>query len=200
MDFTHVLVLMSLGISFVGMSLYIRDMLRGTTKPNLISYAMWASAPLVGAAAALFAGADWWGTARIVMSGLVPAIVLCTALFLPQAYWKLSAFDFICGVFSLLALGVWLIAGSPTYAVLIAAIGDAAATFPTLRKAWFHPETETGMTYVLGFIAALIVFPAIPEFTIVNASFQIYLLSANCALLLVVYRKKIFKRFLTAEV
>jgi hypothetical protein len=190
MDFVHILILISLSISAVGASLYIRDMLRGTTKPNLVSYAMWASAPLIGAGAALSGGADAWATSRILMSGLVPAAVFITALCIRNGYWKLNTFDLMCGAFSLLALIVWLYVGSPVTAVLIAVLGDVAATIPTLIKGWKYPETETGKTYLLGLIGSLLALPAIPTWDIINASFQIYLVTANLALIFVVYRKR----------
>ncbi len=190
---SHLLVLLSLSISATGMSLYIRDMYRGRTKPNLVSFGLWTTAPLIGGLAALSAGADTWATLRILMSGFVPLVIFVSALWLPQAYWKLSLFDALCGIFSFCALCVWLFADSPVYAVLLAAIGDAAATLPTFIKAWKYPETETGLTYVFGFIATLVVFPAIPTFTIVNASFQIYLVVTNVLLCFAVYRKRLRK-------
>lgn len=189
MDIAHVLMLISLSISAIGASLYIRDMFKGTTKPNLVSYAMWASAPLIGAGAALSGGADTWATSRILMSGLVPAAVFTTALCIRNGYWKLNTFDLICGGFSLVALIVWLYVGSPITAVLIAVLGDVAATIPTLIKGWKYPQTETGKTYILGLIASMLALPAIPTWDIVNASFQIYLVTANLALIFVVYRK-----------
>ncbi len=194
MDFSHILILISLSISVCGVSFYIRDMLKGKTKPNLVSYAMWASAPLIGAGAALSGGADTWATSRILMSGLVPSAVFITALLIHTAYWKLNTFDILCGVFSLCALIAWLFVGSPDIAVLLAVMGDVAATIPTLVKGWKYPETETGKTYLLGFIASTLALPAIPVWDIINASFQIYLVTANVLLALVVYRKRIFAK------
>lgn len=86
---------------------------------------------------------------------------------------------------------VWGLADSPRMAILFAAIADGLATIPTLRKAWSHPETETGITYVASFIGALIIIPAIPVWDIPNSAFQIYLLTANFVLLFAVYRKRL---------
>ncbi len=191
MDWTHILVLVSLGISVVGASAYVRDMVRGTTKPNKVSYFLWALAPLIGTGAALSAGADAWATARIFMSGFVPLVVVIISFFLTQSYWKLTRFDLLCGVFSVIALIVWVLADAPRMAILFAAIADGFALIPTLRKAWRNPETETGITYLLGFIAAIIVIPSIPVWNIENSAFQIYLMAANTLLVLFVYRKRL---------
>lgn len=180
--------LVSALVGLSGTFAYIRDMFRGKSKPNLITWGLWAFAPLIATGAALSASADVWSTVRIFMSGFGPFLVFLFAFVVRQGYWKLSKFDYICGILSLIALGTWLLADSPVLAILLAAIADLFATLPTLFKAWKHPETETLYTYLVGIFTASIVIPAIPVWNIENAAFQIYLLIANTALFVVVLR------------
>ena len=191
LSIAHWLVLISAGLSISGSSVYIRDTLRGTTKPNRVSYFLWSLAPLIGTGAALSAHADVWATVRIFMSGFMPLLIFLISFVNRQSYWKLTTFDLLCGVCSVIALIVWGIADSPRSAILFAAIADGFACIPTLRKAWSYPETETGIAYITSFFAALIIIPAIPVWNIENSAFQIYLLTANTLLLLSVYRKKL---------
>lgn len=184
----HWLVLISNVISLSGAAAYIRDMFRGKSKPNLVTWGLWGFAPLIATGAALAAHADVWATARIFISGFGPLLIFITAFFVPQSYWKLSRFDYSCGVLSIVALGVWLLADSPVLAILIAAIADLLATFPTLIKAWKFPETETLYTYFVGIFTATLVIPAIPVWNIENAAFQVYLIIANTALFFIVMR------------
>jgi hypothetical protein len=184
----HWLVLLSAFISLTGAAAYIRDMFRGKSKPNLVTWGLWAFAPLVATGAALSADADYWATVRIFMSGFGPLLVFLAAFVVQQGYWKLSSFDYACGALSLVALGVWLGVGSPIMAILIAAIADLFATLPTIIKAWKFPETETLYTYFVGLFTATIVIPAIPVWNIENAAFQVYLLVANVSLFLIVLR------------
>lgn len=190
LSFAHWLVVLSACISIVGASAYIRDTLSGKSKPNRVSWSMWALAPLIGTAAAISANADIWATIRIFLAGFLPLLVFIASFVNPKSYWKLSLFDLLCGVCSLAALIVWLVIQSPTLAILLAALGDGFATLPTIRKAWTNPETETGVTYIASFISVLLVIPSIPKWNIENSAFQIYLLVANAALLFVVYRKQ----------
>lgn len=192
----HWLVLLSVGISLSGAVAYVRDMFRGKSRPNLVTWGLWGFAPLIATGAALTANADGWSTVRIFMSGFGPAIIFVIGLFLRQSYWKLTRFDFICGLFSVVALIAWLIADEPVMAILFAALADLLATWPTLVKAWKHPETETLYTYFVGLFSASIVIPAIPVWNIENAAFQIYLLTANIALFLVVARGQFFRGML----
>lgn len=192
-EFVHWLVIVSACISIAGSAAYIRDTLKGTTKPNRVSYVVWALAPLIGGAAAIAAGADFWATVRVFVSGLVPLIIFFVSFVNPQSYWKLSLFDYFCGAFGLIALGFWGLADSPVLAILFLAIADGFALIPTLVKTWRYPETETGITYVAGLVAVLIILPSIPVWNIENSAFQIYLLIANIALVFCVYRKRIWR-------
>lgn len=191
MNYTHLLVILSGFISIIGAYAYIRDTLHGTTKPNRISWLMWAIAPLVGTAAAISAGADLWATFRVFFSGFLPLIIFSASFVNPQSYWKLTLFDIFCGTSSLLAVIFLIAAHSPQTAILLAVLGDTFALLPTLRKAWKYPETETGFTYILSLTSTLIILPAIPVWNIQNSAFQIYLLIANTLLILSVYRKSL---------
>jgi hypothetical protein len=187
-SFAHWLVLISAAISLTGVFAYIRDMIRGKSKPNLVTWGLWAFAPLIATGAALSIGADRWSTVRIFMSGFGPLLVFISAFLVKQGYWKLSKFDYACGLLSVIALVAWVGAHSPVLAILLAAIADLFACLPTLIKAWKYPETETFYTYFVGFFTASIVLPAIPVWNIENAAFQLYLLAANTALCLAVLR------------
>ena len=168
-------------------------MARGKSKPNLMTWGLWAFAPLIATGAALSANADRWATVRIFMSGFGPLLVFLAAFFVRKGYWKLSGFDYTCGALSLIALGTWIGADSPILAILLAAIADLFATLPTIRKAWKYPETETLYTYFVGLFTASIIIPAIPVWNIENAAFQIYLLIANTSLFFVVMRGHLLK-------
>jgi hypothetical protein len=189
----HWLVIISAAISFSGAAVYIRDMKRGKSKPNLVTWGLWAFAPLIATGAAFSANADLWATLRIFISGFSPLLVFLAAFFVKQGYWKLSKFDYVCGALSLVALGVWILADSPILAILLAAIADLFATIPTILKAWKYPETETLYTYFVGIFAASIIIPAIPIWNIENAAFQIYLLVANTTMFFIVLRGRMLK-------
>lgn len=195
----HWLVLLSLTLGLTGTFAYIRDMFRGKSKPNLITWGLWGTVPLIATGAALTAHADGWATVRIFMSGFGPLLVFITAFFIPQSYWKLTRFDFSCGLFSLIAVVLWLIVDLPVIAILFAAMADLLATLPTLIKAWKHPETETVYTYFIGVFTSTIIIPAIPIWNIENSAFQVYLILANFFLFFVVLRGHVIKRRLQTK-
>lgn len=185
----HWLVILSVLISVGGAYAYIRDTLSGKSKPNRISWTMWALAPLIGTAAALASDADVWATLRIFLAGFLCLLVFLASFANPQSYWKLTSFDMICGSLSLAALFVWGAVDSPRIGILLAGIGDGFASFPTFVKAWKHPETETGITYGAFLVSVVLVLPSIPVWNIENSAFQIYLLVGNTLMLFCIYRK-----------
>lgn len=191
MTFAHWLVVLSAFIIILGAFAYIRDTLKGKTKPNRVTWAMWALASLTGVGAALSAGAYLWAAVRIFLGGFLPLLVFLASFVNSKSYWKLTAFDFLCGVSSVLALIVWIAIDSPKAAVLFAVAGDTFATLPTVKKAWTNPETETGFAYIAGFVSVILIIPSIPNWNIENAAFQIYFITANALLLFLVYRKKL---------
>lgn len=191
MSIAHWLVVLSVPIIIAGSVAYIRDTLAGKSKPNRITWSMWALAPLIGTAAAMSAHADIWATVRVFLAGFLPLLVLAASFINRQSYWKLTIFDMLCGACSVLALVLWGIIDSSRSAILFAAIGDGFAALPTIRKAWKYPETETGLTYVASFTSALLIIPSIPRWNIENSAFQVYLLIANALLLFAIYRKRL---------
>jgi hypothetical protein len=188
-SFVHWLVIISVFISVGGSITYIRDTITGKTKPNRVSWGLWAFAPLVGTAAAFSAHADLWATSRIFLAGFIPLIVFIVSFVNRNSYWKLTLFDFLCGACSVVALIVWLAIDSPSLAILFAALGDGFAALPTIVKAWKYPETESGFIFIASLISVLLILPSIPKWDIVNSAFQIYLLVVNAALIAAVYRK-----------
>jgi predicted membrane channel-forming protein YqfA (hemolysin III family) len=192
MIFVHWLVVLSVLVSLAGAFTYIKDTLKGKTKPNRVSWFVWAAAPLVATAAALSAQADFWATIRIFMSGFVPLLIFIISFVNPKSYWKLTKFDFICGGCSIVAIGLWMITKQPILAILLLAVGDCFASIPTITKAWKNPETESGLTFVAGFLATLLILPSIKVWNIENSAFQIYLMTVNSIILFSIYRKRIF--------
>ncbi|MBP6859156.1 MAG: hypothetical protein KBC69_00830 [Candidatus Magasanikbacteria bacterium] len=190
-SFVHWLVVVSAVISISGSVSYIKDTLKGKTKPNRISWSLWAFASLVGAFAAFSAQADLWATSRIFIAGFIPLIVFIVSFVNKNSYWKLTLFDSLCGVCSIIALIIWLVIDSPALAILFAALGDGLATLPTIVKAWKYPETESGYLFIASLISVLLVLPSIPKWDIVNSAFQVYLLIANVALIFSIYRKRL---------
>jgi hypothetical protein len=184
------LIFFGAAIQIVGIWAYIRDMLRGRTKPNRITWLGWATSPLIAAAAALSSGAGW-SVLPTFMTGLLPLIVFTLSFFVKKAYWKLGHFDYFCGIFSVLALVSWYLTSNPAIAVVFAILADGSAALPTIVKAWKHPETETPLAYFLGVVAVLTTFAAVSTVNFASLGFPVYLVIINSFLTFETVRRRV---------
>jgi hypothetical protein len=191
LSWAHWLVVLSALVSVFGASFYIRDTLSGKTQPNRVTWSMWATAPLIGTAAAIASGASFWAMVRVFLAGFLPLLIFLASFVNRRSHWQLNRFDLGCGALSVAALIVWVAADSPRSAILLAAAGDGFAAIPTFAKAWRFPETETGAMFIGSFLSSVLVMPSIPEWNIENAAFTIYLCFTSGLLLLAIYRKRL---------
>lgn len=193
MSLPHILVLISFALSSLGSLAYIRDTLAGRTKPNRVSWTLFAAAPIVATYISWSIGADPWSIARVFGAGFFPLLILMASFWNRQSFWQLGTFDYFCGALSLVALYMWLGAESPRVAILLLALADLFASIPTIRKAWKFPETETGFTFILGIPIFLLNVPAIAVWNIENAAFQLYLVTVNTCISFAIYRKPLLR-------
>ena len=189
MTFPQFLVVVSVLLMVWGAYDYLRDTLAGKTKPNRVSWSLWALAPLISLGAAFDANADVWASIRVLVGGIVPAVIFFASFINKNSYWRLGRFDWFCGGLSLAALVFWQLADSPLVAVLLATTANTLATVPTFVKAWNYPETESRLIFITSFTSAILIIPAIPVWTIANSAFQIGLMLTTGALLVAIYRK-----------
>ena len=191
LTFPQLLVVVSVILMVWGGYAYFRDTLSGKTRPNRVSWLMWALAPLVSIGAAFSIDAEIWPSIRVIVGGVVPAAVFLASFVNRNSYWKLTRFDWICGGLSLLAMVFWGLANSPLTAIILATSANTFATIPTFIKAWNFPETETRLTFVTSFLSAVLILPSIQQWNIENAAFQIMLVISTALLLMAVYRKNL---------
>jgi len=183
------LVFLGAAVNLGGAFFYIRNILSGQTKPNKVTWLIWAIAPLIGTAAALAKGVTW-AVLPVFMAGFTPLLIFLASFLNKNAYWKLGKFDYACGLFSVLALVAWAITKEPNIAIALAVLSDGLAAVPTLAKAWQHAETESVGVYAALLFNALTSFAAIKMWSFSELAFPIYFVILNSSLTLAVLRRR----------
>ena len=79
--------------SLVAALVYIRAIFKGQTKPNRVTWFMWAIAPFIATAAAISNGVGL-AVVPVFMSGFCPFLVFTASSFNKKAYWK----PLLCGL------------------------------------------------------------------------------------------------------
>jgi hypothetical protein len=161
-------------IGALGAAVYLRDTLRGTTKPNRVTWLLWAVAPLLAAAVELDEGVGL-RTLPTFMVGFMPLLVFIGSFHNPASMWKIRRIDYACGAMSVVGTLTWLVTRNGVLAISAAIAADFMAGVPTLMKSWTHPETETVHSYVGAVISMLIVLLTIDNWTFDVAAFPAFI-------------------------
>jgi hypothetical protein len=112
-------------LSFYGILKYLAGVLRGETKPNRVTWFLWALAPLIAFAAELEKGVGL-PALMTFMTGFNPLIIFLASFVNKKAYWQLRRFDYFYGGLALLGIILWRATGEGNLAIFFA--------FPTACK------------------------------------------------------------------
>jgi len=185
-------------IIFVGIAInlfcciwYVKSIVYGNTKPNLISWSIWSLAPFIGTFLALKAGGGF-SVSGIFLAGFGPLLVIIFSLFKKNAFWKIETFDLICGGFSIAALVAYIITNSLGISIFFAVLSDFLAYIPTFIKTWKYPETENSSTFIGGIINNILSLSIIKNWIFTIYLFPIHIVLSNLVVVYLIYRKKIF--------
>jgi len=185
------IIFLSLFISLFGGFFYVKDVVSGRAKPNLVTWFFWSLAPLVGTFLQIKAGAGL-SVLPVFLAGFVPLVIFFIALVNKNSYWKITSFDIFCGLFSFIALVLWVLTHKADISIIFAILSDTLAAIPTLIKSWKFPETETIIGYIPGILNNILGLLVIQSWNFSIYSFGIYFILLNSTLVVFILRKKIF--------
>ncbi|HPR09938.1 MAG TPA: hypothetical protein PLT04_05235 [Candidatus Saccharibacteria bacterium] len=184
--------LMLLGVSagalnFAGMVPYVRDMFRGTTKPNRATWWLWLLINSISLASQWALGATW--SLGIIIAKVI-GVAITAVLSVYFGYGFFTKRDVTRIVIALIGAAIWSITGYPLFALLIVIGVDALGMGLTITKTWRAPFTETKSTWVLATIAAMLAVASVGSFDIAKLSWPVYCVVANGLLLCVIVSRQ----------
>lgn len=159
----------ALVLTFVLFFPYIRSILRGQTRPHVLSWVIWSLGTLVVFFAQLKGGAGL-GAWPIGVSGLITCYVACIS-WARRSDLSITIFDWVCLVVSLLAIPAWIISDSPLWAVAILTAIDLVGFGPTVRKACSRPHEERIWFYLLAGVRNALVVLALEHYSLTTVLF-----------------------------
>ncbi|HZE87161.1 MAG TPA: hypothetical protein VE090_03035 [Methylomirabilota bacterium] len=181
-------------LNAIGGAKYLFDTLKGKTKPNKVTWFLWALAPLIAFAAEFKQGIGLISLMTFSV-GFVPLIIFLASFVNRQAAWKITRLDIACGILSLLGLLLWFVTKLGNTAIFFAIISDAIAAIPTLIKSYKAPETESKQAYLLSGLNGLITTLTIKQWTFAYYGFPVYMIVSNWIIFAIIHCKigKYFK-------
>jgi len=179
-------------IAFLGALSYLVSTIKGKTKPNRISWFLWALAPFIAFAAEIKEGVGIQSLMTF-MIGFMDFSIFLASFMNKNAVWKLRRFDFICGGSALFGLFLWYMTKNANLAIIFSIIADGLASVPTLVKSYYFPETENYHDYLGWTINAGITLLTIDIWNFANFGFPLYIfIICTIFVLLIKFRSGIF--------
>lgn len=182
-------VLVGAVLNLMGSTTYAWNTFKGKTKPNRVTWFLWALAPLIAFFAQINQGVGLQSLMTF-MVGFGPLLVFITSFLNKKAYWEISKLDIVCGLLSVFALILWWITGDGNVAIVLSIVADLLAAVPTVIKSYNQPETEHPAVFRNGALSAGITLLTIDTWTFANYGFALYILLI-CILLYSLIRFKL---------
>lgn len=186
-----------LGLSIIfglaAVYLYVASILRGYTKPHLVTRFVLCVVALLTFASIIAAGGNAGSIAIASIFLGQTLLIFLLGIKHRDADWRITKFDATCLIVALMGIVGWQISGNPIVGVAFAILADAVAYLPAMIKTWKRPHTETQWFYSLGIVSTGLSLVAYP-LTLASA-FQIYLLYADSIMLVCIYHVALKKRF-----
>ncbi len=157
---------------------YVTETVRGKVKPNRVTFLLWSIVPFIAFFAQIKQGVGLEALMTF-STGLMPLAVFIASFVNKQAEWKVTTFDLICGVLSLLGLMLWMITKVGNIAIFFSIVADGLAAVPTILKAYRYPGTEIAWPWIATVFGVIITLLTISDFTFANSGFILYILVVN---------------------
>lgn len=157
---------------------YLRDTLRGKTRPHVYSWLVWGVVTLL---AFVLQSSDHPGPGSLVtlVAGLICLLVF--ALALKGGRRDITPADTVFLLLAAAATGLWALASQPVVAVVLLSSVDMLGFLPTIRKSWHAPDSETLSTYVTNTVRFVLALTALQRYSVVTSLYPLTWLLANGA-------------------
>lgn len=157
-------------LALISSFLYVKDILRGNTKPHTYTWLIWSIVTTIAFLGQWVSGGGpgSWATG---VAAVVTIFTLILSLRGGYGTKDINNFDKICLALALVAILPWFLAKSVLWSVILATLIDLIAFFPTMRKTWYAPRSESlGSMYTDAVKHSLSIF-SMSSYSLVNVIF-----------------------------
>jgi hypothetical protein len=168
---------------------YVRDTVRGTTRPHRGTWLIWGVLAIVASVSQRADGASW-SLVLTASQAILTAIVFMLAIRHGEgglAAFELSLLAVACG-----GIVGWLLAGEPVVAVMCVIVADLSAVAMMTPKAYRDPHSETLAMYAWASVGGALAVGAVGALDVSLLLYPIYycLVNGAMALLISVRRRR----------
>ncbi len=175
-------------ISSISFFPYIWSALKGKVRPHVLSWSIWGLTTMIVFLAQLTAGAGV-GAWPVGLAALM-AFLIAIIAYIKRGEIRITPTDWLFLGLALGALPLWYVTDNPLWAVLLVTAVDILGFGPTIRKAYYQPQTESLLFFSLIVLRNVFVLLALEQYSFTTALFP----AAICTMALMVTATVISQR------
>lgn len=175
-------------IAFASTIPYIKDILHGSTRPNLVSFGLWGFLLSIGMFAQIASGASW--SIIFIIGDLLAVFAVIILCLMGYGYGKYGKLEWVCTVLAIIAIVSWQVTSEPLLAIIFALIADALAAIPTVVKTYRDPRSEISYPWYMVAVGGVIAIFSNTIFDLPNMLFPVYIVILNTTVGTLALRKK----------
>ena len=177
-----VLTLVATILGVIGFIPYLRDIFLLKTKPHSYTWLIWFLTQGTAVCVAWYGGSGW-GILNLIVGVFLVFVVFIFSL--KYGTKNISKGDTITLIAVLCAILVWWQLDQPILSVFIVSIIDLVGYFPSFRKTWQEPWSETLSTWAIFAVSDIFSLLALAEYNFLTVTYLVSITIANLVLFLV---------------
>jgi hypothetical protein len=179
-------------LSIVAVLPYIRDILKGKTKPERASWFIWT----VLGSIAFFSQLEKGASNSLWMVGTSTVCVLIVSILsIKFGSGGFARRDKISLLIAAIGLLLWFFTKEAAIALFITIIIDLTGSFLTVVKSLEDPESETISTWIIAFISGIFAALSVGEWSFILLVYPLYIFLANFAVVVAILLGKNHKKY-----
>jgi hypothetical protein len=156
-------------ISSISFLPYIWSTLKGKVRPHVLSWSIWGLTTTMVFLAQRSAGAGV-GAWPVGLAALM-AFLIAIISYIKRSEIRITPTDWLFFGLALGAMPLWHVTDNPLWAVLLVTAVDILGFGPTIRKAYYQPQTESVLFFSLIVLRNVFVLLALEQYSFTTALF-----------------------------
>jgi hypothetical protein len=192
-SYKDLLTFVATSLVFVSYIPYIRDLLKGKTKPHVYSWFLWG---LVSSIIFVLQISDGAGAGSLVtLSAVLITFYILAVAITKNGLGGITKVDHLFLGMAVIAVLFWIFAKNPIVSITLLVLIELLGLVPTITKSWSMPYEETLFSWSLNGCRFILAIFALSKVTYITALYPISWASGNLlvALIIVLRRRRIAK-------
>ena len=187
LDFKIIFAVLAVVFNLIAFYVYIKDVFIGKTKPHIYTWLIWTITQGT-ATFGLWYGGGGLGAIELTIGTCLVFFVFLFSIF--RGTKNITKIDTVFLILSFIAIFIWWQLQSLVLAVIMVSIIDMLGYFPSFRKTWMEPYSETISTWLLFSLGNIFSIMALTKFNALTLTYLITISVLNMAVVgICLYRR-----------